>query len=149
MGEHSIEHNLNFNTAKRILKFVDPSMNVVATRELTSNQSELNLMLNQIRVPEGQPMRAVGMIIFYAGIMRLRNTEVGLTSVFGHINRALLEKDLIELCAKEHANADELAFEWAIKQFSILFPEVDDARILTIVDHRLSFREWKDYFSEA
>jgi hypothetical protein len=148
VGEHSIEHNLNFNTAKRVLRFVDPVMNVVATRELTSNQSVLDLTLNVLRVPEGQPMRAVGMVLFYSGIMRLRNTQWGLTSVFGHINRALLESDLVELCAKEHSEVDNLAFDWAIKQFTLLFPEVEPARAQTLVDQRMSFLEWKEYFLE-
>ena len=146
-SEHSIEHSLTFNTAKRVLRFVDPTLKVVASRDLSGSDSLLDLKLNMLYVPESQPLRAAGMILFYAGLMNLKFTKFKMTSVFGHINKGLDELDLIDLCSSEHAKADELAFKWGLKQFMLLYPEVEEARAHNLVDQRLTKEEWKEYFS--
>lgn len=147
MSEYSIEHNLIFNTAKRILRFVAPDFRVIARDDIVGIESKLDLGNKTIEVPEGHPFMAAGMIIFNAGLLNLRSEESNFSTVFGKIPSSLDDDQLVELAAREHADADELAYAWAVKTMSSYFPELEDSKVIDFVDHRISYRDWLSYFS--
>lgn len=146
MSGYSIEHSLVFNTAKRILKFIAPEIRVIARDDMSGNESRLNLKTKMLEVPEGQPFRAAGMIIFNAGLMALRS-EDRFPTVFGKIPRMLSDQEVVALVAKEHAEADEEAYQWSMKTMQDYFPELDQAQANSLVDHRVTERDWVRYFS--
>lgn len=146
MSDYSIEHSLVFNTAKRILRFIAPDFRVIAREDMSGNESRLDLRTKILEVPEGQAFRAAGMIIFSAGLLSLKQ-EDKFPSVFGSIPRIVSDEEVIKAVAREHAEADEAAYKWAIKTMSDYFPEVEEAKIKTLADHRLKYEDWLRYFS--
>lgn len=146
MSDYSIEHSLVFNTAKRILKFVAPDFRVIARDDILDSGSSLDLRLKILEVPEGLPFRAVGIVIFNAGLLRLKNDE-RFSSVFGKIPAFMTDKEAIQHTAKQHAEADQEAFLWAKEVILSHFPELEEARAISLVDHRVSYEGWLKYFS--
>lgn len=146
MSDHSIEHSLVFNTAKRVLKFVAPSFRVIARDDITDSSSSLDLRLKILEVPEGQAFRAAGIIIFNAGLLRLKDDE-DFSPVFGKISASMTDKEAIEHTARQHAKADEEAFIWAKGVMLSLFPELEEKRAISLVDHRVGYDYWLKYFS--
>lgn len=146
MSGYSIEHSLVFNTAKRILRFVAPDFRVIARDDIEENESRLDLTTKTLEVPEGQLFKAAGMIIFNAGLLRLRFEE-DFQSVFGKIPSLIDEKRVAEIVAQEHKEADEAAYRWAVNTMLSYFPELDETSASSYVDHRLSYEDWLKYFS--
>lgn len=146
MSDYSIEHSLVFNTAKRILRFIAPDFRIIARDDILQGQSKLDLNLKTIEVPEGQAFEAAGMVIFYAGVLRLR-VEDKYPSVFGKIPNLFDHIRIIEIVAREHADADEAAYRWASSVMANYFPEIDENKASDLVDQRLSYKEWVEYFA--
>lgn len=146
MSGHSIEHSLVFNTAKRVLRFVAPEFRVIARSDIPGNVSRLDLRLKILEVPEGQAFRAAGMIVFNAGLLRLKD-DPRFKSVFGRIDASLPDAKVIEKTAREHAEADEEAYRWALGAMATYFPEIEETRVRNLVDHRFSYENWVTYFS--
>ena len=146
MSGYSIEHSLVFNTAKRIFRFIAPDFRVIAREDLKETDCKLDLTTRTLEVPEGQAFRAAGMIVFNAGILRLRGEEE-YGSVFGKIPSLMDEVRVAEIVAEEHAKADEAAFIWAVDTMSNYFPELEESKVNSLVDHRVSYKDWLRYFS--
>jgi hypothetical protein len=102
MSEYSIEHTLTFNTAKRILRFISPDFRVIARDDLKPGSSNLDLRFKTLEVPEGDPLTAAGIIVFYAGILSFRR-DPRFKSVFGSIPKNAKDEDVISQVAEEHA----------------------------------------------
>jgi hypothetical protein len=152
MSDHSIEHTLTFNTARRILKFVAPDFRALATRDLDRMASVLDLDRRTIEVPEGFAARAAGIVVFYAGLLRLRG-DSRFYLVFppypGDLGWSTDDQDNVLMVSRQHAQADQLAYEWAMMQMESYFPKMDPEGLGTIVDHRMTEEQWIEYFSEA
>lgn len=146
MSNYSIEHSLIFNTAKRIFRFIAPDFRVIAREDIGGNECRLDLSTKILEVPEGQAFRAAGIIIFNAGLLKLRFDDK-YPSVFGNIPNLPDDNQIVKTVAKEHANADEAAFRWAARTMCNYFPELDQESVNILVDHRLKYEEWIKYFS--
>jgi hypothetical protein len=151
MSDHSIEHTLTFNTARRILKFVAPDFRALATRDLDKLASVLDLRRKTVEVPEGFAARAAGIVVFYAGLLRLRN-DPGFWAVFppwGEVEKEATDKEVLGEVVKQHAMADQMAYEWAMRQMEAYFPKMDPEGLSGLVDHRLTEEQWLEYFAAA
>lgn len=146
MSGYSIEHSLVFNTAKRILRFIAPDFRVIARDDINETDCRLDLISKTLEVPEGQPFRAAGMIVFNAGLLRLRS-EGDFPTVFGEIPSLIDETRVAEIVAQEHKEADDAAYEWAVSAMLSYFPELTNSTAASLVDHRVSYKDWLKYFS--
>jgi hypothetical protein len=147
MSDHSIEHTLVFNTARRLLRFVAPDYRAVATELLTDNQSLLDLRKRTIEVPEGDAYKAAGMIVFSAGLLRCmasRSTVAGRVDHLGILEDQAAEK----LIAMDHALADGEAYVWASQMMRLYYPELDPVEADRLTDQRQDYDAWLAYFSQ-
>jgi hypothetical protein len=136
-----------FNAARRILKFVAPEFRAIATPMLEGTSFVIDLRLNTVEVPERAATRAAGMLVFAAGILRLRGQDCYKT-VFAEIPRDLSDESVVKLCAAQHEVADQEAFEWAKPMMKEYFPVISDNQAETLVDHRWDYARWHAYFSD-
>jgi hypothetical protein len=148
LSDHSVEHSLIFNTARRILKFVAPDFRAIATEELQPSESILDLQKRTVEVPEGDPYVAAGMIIFAASTLRLRNNNPSI--FFGDILeiKHLSDDNAVLAAAHAHEIIDQLSWRWAANMMHLYYPDLEYQQALAYSDQRMNLESWILYFEK-